>query len=140
MLALTEGDVLVRTEATLGGAGGKVGLHVVTWGKVTPPASRVTGSDPARKRRGEWVRSRIAAGAADRVVGLVARPARPREDVGIAERRDHRAGHLSFRIWGSRAGRDRAANRAHRASVLGPEILDRVGGFSHWLSGIRNFQ
>ena len=28
--AFTEGDVLVRTEATLGGAGGEVGLHAVT--------------------------------------------------------------------------------------------------------------
>ena len=30
ILAFTEGDVLVRTEATLGGAGGEVGLHAVT--------------------------------------------------------------------------------------------------------------
>ena len=29
MLALTEGNVLVKTDATLGGAGGEIGLHVV---------------------------------------------------------------------------------------------------------------
>ena len=103
-------------------------MHVVTWGKVTLPASRVTGRYPASQRRGEWVRSRIAAGEAHRVGGWVALPARYLE-----RGRNRRATRQP--LWtaflsglGSRAGRDSAANQAHRASVLGPKILGRVGG------------
>jgi len=116
MHAFTEGNVLVKTDATLGGAGGEIGLHVVcTW------------SPGGRSRR----RPRVCRGAIQRANGaesgcgreslrgrLIASVAGSHcrhailKGGGIAERRDNRSGHLSFRVWGS--GRAVTALRTRR--------------------------
>ena len=140
MLDFTEGDVLLRTDTSLGGAGEEVVLHAVTFEDRHAAGVAFDG-----ERHGEATARIFGAvanrrGEANRVGGFVELPARHLEDVGIVNRGDNSFGHLSFRVWGFGAGRDSTASKGHRASFLGGQTLGGVGGFNNWLSVIQNFQ